>query len=273
MPIKKTFRRYAKKAGRYLKKRYFKGKGYRRPNIYRMYRDVNTLRSLINAEKKKYEVSSSVDDVGVSAVAAFRGNTSGHNIFGIRPDPNKGTNNNQRVGNSIRWCSSHLHFRFSQQDNAINPVTVNIYVIREVGKPSSNIGNLVGDFFEPNKFIQNLNTGNPVIYDNSCPRQQEHFKNFRIVAFRRVYLPMDSVGGSEYFKDVKIGLKWKKGNHLKFQDDGTLTCNQHFILMTANTGNKDDTFDTTLNGNGMAPGNTLSGARFLYNFSHYYIDN
>lgn len=269
--VKRYVRRVVRKGGRMLKKRYFKGKGYRRPNIVRIAKDVNTLRSLINSEKKRLEVSSSSDSVGSSAVGAFRGNTSGHNIFGITPTPAKGTQNNQRVGNSIRWCSSHLHFRFAQQDNTINPITVNIYVVKEVGKPSSNIGALIDDFFTPNRFIQLLNTGSPIIYDNSCPRNQEFFKNFKVVAFRKVFMPMDSSDGSEYFKDVKIGLRWNTGNHIKYTDNNEVATNQHFIIMTANVGNKDLTSSTTLVGNGTSTPQT--GARFLYNFTHYYIDN
>ncbi|WP_445772221.1 hypothetical protein, partial [Rheinheimera sp.] len=56
----KSTRKYAKrqvaKAGKFAKKRYFKGKGYSRPKVTQMAKDINTLKHLLNVEKKTHLV-------------------------------------------------------------------------------------------------------------------------------------------------------------------------------------------------------------------------
>lgn len=58
-----------KRVGRYLKRRYFKGKGFRNPKIGRIVRDVCYLKSVINVEKKYKDT--------VSAGTAFPSATGG----------------------------------------------------------------------------------------------------------------------------------------------------------------------------------------------------
>ncbi|WP_445779358.1 hypothetical protein, partial [Shewanella sp.] len=56
----KSTRKYAKRqvarAGKFAKKRYFKGKGYRKPKITQIISDVNKLKHLLNVEKKTHLV-------------------------------------------------------------------------------------------------------------------------------------------------------------------------------------------------------------------------
>ena len=76
-------RRYAKKAKKVAKRRYFKGGKYRKPNIVNMAKDMSMLRGMLNSEKKQYTVSTGSSWYKVGQVD---GNNSGHYIVGFSPN-------------------------------------------------------------------------------------------------------------------------------------------------------------------------------------------
>ena len=52
MALKKYVRKGLRNAGRVVKRRYFKGKGYNNPKVNQMAKDIMFLKNTINAEKK-----------------------------------------------------------------------------------------------------------------------------------------------------------------------------------------------------------------------------
>ena len=48
----KSAKRFTKKLKKNLKRRYFKGQGYKNPKLVQIARDVMTMKSLLNVEKK-----------------------------------------------------------------------------------------------------------------------------------------------------------------------------------------------------------------------------
>ena len=51
--FKNTARKYGRNVRRNVKKRYFKGKGYKNPKLIQMAKDVNMIKGMLNTEKKK----------------------------------------------------------------------------------------------------------------------------------------------------------------------------------------------------------------------------
>jgi len=88
-----------KKASRAVKKqlknRYFNKNGALSSS--RIFKDVAKLKMMINAEKKRYEIS-----VNGVAFAQLNGNAAGLYALDITPIPAVGSNFNQRSGSSIK---------------------------------------------------------------------------------------------------------------------------------------------------------------------------
>ena len=112
MAYKKFIKRVAKKAGRMIKKRYFKGKGYSRPKIGQMVKDVQFLKSIVNAEKHKQVYASTTETNYVGQVNA---NSSGHWALDVTPNLTQGVGTSNRIGSSIKWHSSNWRFLFKQR--------------------------------------------------------------------------------------------------------------------------------------------------------------
>lgn len=124
MAYKKFVKRVVKRAGRALKKRYFKGKGYGNPNVGQIASDVMMLKKLVNAEKKHTTIQ--VNGIGLGQVNV---NAAGFYAVDLTPVPSAGVSEIQRTGTSIKLVSSHMRFQFIGQTNAINRTKVKILLI------------------------------------------------------------------------------------------------------------------------------------------------
>uniref|UniRef100_UPI0040470C31 hypothetical protein n=4 Tax=Pseudomonadati TaxID=3379134 RepID=UPI0040470C31 len=128
----KSTRKYAKrtvaKAGKFAKKRYFKGKGYSRPKITAMVSDINKLKHLLNVEKKIFlreertpivmgltmentKTTSSIEGEGIYAQrdnVLYSGAYCNTNIIGT---PTRGTGDGQLIGDRAKIVSYHMDYR------------------------------------------------------------------------------------------------------------------------------------------------------------------
>lgn len=77
----------------------------------------------------------------------------------------------------------------------------------------------ISDFLDPNEFIKSNTSSNYLVYDTMSRRNQDNYKNFRVLARRSIYLKNDDTTDETTVKNVTIPLKFKSGNHMKF--DGT----------------------------------------------------
>jgi hypothetical protein len=82
MPFKRM-KAIARKVGRVVKKRYFKGKGYGNPKLGRMTKDIMFLKGIVNAEKKRITISQTAQ-IGPAQVFA---NSNGNIVTDITPIP------------------------------------------------------------------------------------------------------------------------------------------------------------------------------------------
>lgn len=266
MAYKKLVKKVAKKAGRAIKKRYFRGKGFSKPNVGRMAKDVMMLKKMINAEKKTYadKLSSSI------SVGQVGGNTSGHQIIDVTPLPAQGTTSVTRNGNSIKLNSAYYEFYFVKQSSATQASKMIIEFWKVPGEPYTateiSNGTAIADLFTPNEYVTGAN-----IYDMVSSRRQDTFKNFKKVYSRQVYFPANQISGVTTTKLVKIPLKY--GHHIKFASDGSTTVSTGQILCTIRMENGNKSTSTANTFGNIAVNGINTGVTLNYSFLSYFVDN
>lgn len=261
MAIKKYARKVARKVGKAVKARYFKGKGYSRPKLSTMVRDINTLKTMLNSEKKRIELNGR--NLGVGQLANATG--SGHYLLDITPNPSQGVGFNNKTGNSIKLHSSHFDFQFSGQANTASAIRLKIQVVKVIGQPFTTMSDVMGRFVLSNNFI----TGG-TIYDINSNRDPDYFKNFRVLKTMYTTLPADQTGTDTPVKQVSMGIKYRNFHIRNNDNDPTLSMGQIFILITADRGNIGGTASTVTGAPVLGP---ATGATYAYNIVHYFYDN
>lgn len=258
-----NYKRVAKKVFRKARgaviKRYF-NKGYQ-PKVQRIIKDVAMLKSMVNAEKKRINVT----QTSYQTVAQVNANNSGHYLLDLTPQPAQGVGYNQKTGNSFKWHSSFLTFQFSGQSNNISGLRMKIEVVKVVGQPFSNMQDVMGKYINATNFLSGT------IYDINSKRDPDYYKNFRVIARRYVHLLPDQITGDIPVRYFDFGFKLKD-HHVKVDDNGpTVSQGQVFLLITADSGNGNSTTASTTTGAPITAAAT--GAVFLYDHTHYYYDN
>lgn len=264
MAIKKYVKGVAKKVGRIARKRYApKGK----MNYNRMAKDVMYLKSVLNPEKKTFQLTNT--DQGIGQVA---GNVSAYYAADITPIPSQGTTSITRNGNSIRLHSSYFKFQFQQQSATTSKIDFKIMVIQVNGNPWGSPGGLaVPAMFNPNSFILN-GVSNAGIIDYNSDRNTSTFSTFRILRTKNFTLPENQIASQTMIRNVSFGMKYKS-HHVKFQADGsnTIQGGQIILLILANNGNASTGTASTLSGTQSTAVNT--GALLQQDITHYFYDN
>lgn len=261
MAFRKYARKVGKKVGRAIKGRYFKGKGFGKPKLATMARDINLLRSMVNSEKKRINLTNRNMNMGQVANATG----SGHWLLDITPNPTQGTGFQNKTGSSIKLHSTHFDFQFAGQSSTISGMKIKIEIIKVVGQPWSNVQDIMGKYILPNNFI----TG-ATVYDMSSPRDPDYFRNYVVVARKYVYLPADQMTGDVPLKQISMGIKYKNHHVRNNDNDPTLSQGQLLMLITADRGNG-GTVASTATGVAITAPNT--GATFGYDITHYFYDN
>lgn len=244
----KKVRRFAKRVVRAgvaaAKKRYVKKGG---PNVKNIYKDVMTLKRLMNVEKKRF-------DVAITTPVSF-GATAGAGLTGlyavnITPLIPQGAGGAQRNGLSVKLVSGCMDIQFGQSTNTNNQVKIRYWIVcrpdNANGATATSISQML---LEANPFS--------TVIDYHSSRDPENFKNLRVIKRGTATLIPDSIAGQISYVQFKIPLKFK--HHLKFQTDATTSSqtNNFYFIVTADTG------DAV----------ALTGGNVLYNMRWYYTDN
>jgi len=268
MPLKyKKFKRIARRGLRNVRRRYYrKNKGV---NVMQIMKDVKTIRSMLNSEKKnKNFAPTTVYNVG-QIYADSSSVLSGHQVVELTATdyvPASGASQNQRTGASIRVCSHILRMQFWHQTTTAGPRSLQIYIIRTMGDANF----AINEFLNQNTFI--ANSGGVNTYDTNSRRNQDFYKQFRVIARKSLYIKNDETSGELVVKNLTIPLKFKTGNHIKFiGDTQTVSDGRTFLLILANAGNSGP---NTPSGYGYIPTKTHStGINFSFTNDYYYYDN
>jgi hypothetical protein len=260
-------RRIVRRGARTVRRRYYRKKtGF---NVAQIARDVALVKTMLNSEKKhKPYAPEAVYTVGqIFSDGTTTG--SGHTILELTNTnhvPSSGSDADQRTGASIRVCSHVLRMQFWHQSGTAGPRSLNIYIVRTQGDMSF----AVSEFVNPNTFISNNGGGN--IYDNNSRRNQDFFKQFRILARKTLYIKNDDVSNEMVVKNLIIPMKFKTGNHIKFAGNtNTVSNGRTWLFITANAGNEGTGTPTAYT---YIPTQTqFTGINFSYTNDFYYYDN
>lgn len=255
--FKKTLKYVKGKA----KKRYVKKTGGLK--IGKMYKDVMTMKKMLNAEKKHL-----TSDIENALVGQVSGNASGHYIIDVSPVPNQGTGFSNRIGQSIKQVSSYYVFQFQRQVGISAPAAQRIKVqfVYVVGQPYGTVSNALGPFIKANPFVDG-----GTIYDYHSERRPEYFKDFRVLRTKTIYFPENNQANQVITKTVKIGLKMPENFHVKWQGNTTTQAvGQVFMLITADNGNMAGSV-STLDDIPITAAST--GTTFDWYVTHYWYDN
>lgn len=261
MALKKYAKRAAKKVGRVVKKRYFKGKGYSRPNLSSMVRDLALVKRSLNVEKK-YIISSVTANTDVGQVNA-NNTTAGQQIFDITPAITQGVGYNQMTGNSVKMVSMALFGQVKQQSATRHPMRLKITLFSVTGTPQNVVT------IRDNAWLYETNPISTCV-DYNSQRNINTFKDYKIIATKYVYLMPDPVSGELIIKDFKFLMKMN--HHLKWRDNTTsLTNGQLALCVTSDSGNSSTTTASTLSSIPILATNT--GATIQFYTKIYYVDN
>lgn len=257
--VKKFIKKVAKKVRGKVIKRYFK-KGYA-PKMQTIMKDVAMLKGLVNVEKKRYEVNQTTTQI----VGQCDVNNSGHFLVDVTPQPSQGVGYDNKTGNSFKLVGSHFDFQFSGQASNISGARLKIQFIQVPGLPYGTVSDIMGKFIQPNGFI----TGGTV-YDINSARDQDYFRDFKVICTKYVTLAPDNITGQINFKQISMGFK--KQMHIRTDNNSaTLSSGQIIMLITADRGNRAQNTASTLTG--VSETGTNTGVKFNYKYVHYFVDN
>ena len=222
-------KKFLKKVGRAIRRRYLpkgkKGKTSWGKGLKNLSKDVMLLKSMVNAEKQRFDIFSSDNSQLLSQVNI---NNSGHYCQDITPTPSQGSGVGQRKGASIKVHSCYLKAQIQQMSATSSPISGRVYIIKVEGTPVSTAV-AAGEFLEPNAWLAAQNPGT-VILDTHCQRNQDYFKDYKVIASRRFYIKNDNISGQTMIKDINIPIRFKS-HHVKFVGDTTTIANGQLIAL------------------------------------------
>lgn len=247
---------YAKKAKKMGRKPLRKGARRPRTAVKKLSADVRLLKRKVAGEKKTFTdgliVATPVGQCNVNANSAWTQD--------MTPRPPSGTGYSERVGRSIKLVSMSVQYQISQQVNCINPMNIEIYIVRIVGTPVT--ANVAYDNFK----VVNPITG---VKDSMSTRDLNYFKDYRVLKKINVYLKQDQISGGQSIVTGRVNMKLNQ--YINFDEDTTtVTDGQLCMFAYASTGNSGATNSTLPN---VINQNYASGAVIQTYTKFWYEDN
>ena len=276
MAWKKTARQVEKKVfgtGGF-KRRYGIGKGKGGIKLATIAKDLEMVKSRLNAEKKeKREV-----EITDGTVGQVNGDLNGYWFQDITPILGQGTGADERVGNSLKMTGCNLNFQFMGQKNALTgrKVKIGLYRVRDPGLgPTTSSNDVTADLFDSNPL-----TG---LFDFNAAKAYRNSKNDGIACIREktVYLPKVELlnrGGSDtanqdFEKAYKtLNFPVKLNDLLRYEQDNDNLPNgfRYVILVRADCGNT-SAVQSNIQNIPVVTGD--SGVTFRMGQRWWYVDN
>lgn len=253
--VKKLVRSGARAAGRALKKRYVSRGGLR---VGRIAKDVQFLKSIINAEKKRVVFSTTT-----SLVGQVSGNSTGAYSVDMTPIPAEGVTLSTRNGSSIKLSSTWFRFQFYGMANTAQKIKGKIWIVQVMGTPQT-ASTALGQMF---------NTSMSGVIDYNSNFDPDYRGQYKILRCKPFTIQSDSVSGLTQIQDVTFGIRYNrgKGHHVRYNDDTTTLSNgQLLIFITADSGN---TNGVTASTQPVPITGVNTGLVFNQYHINYYFDN
>lgn len=243
-----------RKAGRLIKKRYFKPTGMKQ-----LVRDVALVKSVINAEKKiiEYSYTNYIGQCNINADTGWWAQD-------ITPTPAQGNAQNQRSGASIKLTSTVIRAQFVQMTQLNTDLRFKVFVIKTVGQPNVIDATAVSKFLKADVIS--------TMTDFNSNRNPDYFRDFVVVSTKVFKIVNDSATSQNQIRDIQLNLKHISHHVRTSGDSQTLVASgQLWLLIVSDTGNTNTVSPSTLTN--VANKATATGSQFFMNVKHFYYDN
>ena len=257
---KSYFRKLANKGKKVAKKRYLTKKGL--PKMGRIMKDVQRLKKMVNAEKKRYDFSTQDGDGYV--LGQVQGNTENARVINISPSMPVGAQNGQRIGNSVKMHSAFIRLQFVGQVALVSQQRHRFDVWYTDNQEDLSPGTILPKLFQANEFNG--------LFDYNSTRNQAYFTQYTRVCTRSITIASEDIANEVMIKDFAIPLKLTK--HLKWNDaiTGRPTTGCYFITVRSDSGNGSATTPCTLTRT--LPNKAVNTGSFMnISVAEYYYDN
>ena len=262
MVFKKAFRAGKK----FVKKRYNVGgkRKLKNANTGAIVADVMKLMSMVNAEKKIYQLSLQTQYVGQVNV-----NSTGAICLDVTPMMGEGADQFQRNGISIKLHSQLWQFQISTEVFAQIANRVHIEFWYNTGTVLSQ-ATLLTNVYDPSIFSG--------VIDMTSTRNSDHFGEYRLLRKHTAVLKEQSIAGAISNSTFQIPIKFNrgKGHHIRYTGIGSTNYltdvqnGQIFMIIRADNGNASGTTASTLPVN---PTGASTGAKCVFANKTWYYDN
>jgi len=278
MGMYKKAKALGRKAVKAVKKRYMAKPGGRKSTggvrVAKMARDIMYLKSVLNPEKKRFELNTNTVNL-VGQLNAITGSVSdGRYFIDATPTPTQGVTYNTRNGASIKLHSSMWHFQFSQEVSTVADVRLCIELFSIKGETYTGF-NFFNERYSANPFIRNSISGlSADIRDINSQLNPDNFMKGQLVARRWVTIKADTVSSVKNTVDLKMPIKYNKGqgHHIRFdKDTQTVESGQLYLVIRADRGNIGSVAASNLTGVPDVGPNT--GIQMVWNRVDYFYDN
>lgn len=260
-------RRVAKKAGGAIKRRYYNKKTGL--NVKQIVKDVNTLKKMVNAEKKHFGPLITAD---TRLLGQVNGNVGGSTIFGAVPQDAmvQGNGRSQRSGNSVKAHAFNYDFQITAQANQKNISYITLELYRVPNQvfgyaTTTEINTLLSQLYVPNKWL-----GDGITHiDGTCSRNPDYFRDFRLVRKKVIRVAPDTQSNT-WIKTFRIGYK-PRNLHQRYNDSNTFLDGQ--LIWVARCSNGNSNISTTSTLTGVAEAGVGTGFSIMCAIDMYYYDN
>lgn len=217
---------------RAVKSRYGIGKN-RKLNTKNIVGDVMKLMTMVNAEKKIYQLP--LQNLLVGQVS---GNLTGTECFDCTPMMAQGADQFQRNGISLKLHSQLWQLQIFQQANAntANKFHIEFWYNNGMTRDQATI---LTDIYDPSIFSG--------VVDMTSTRNADHFKDYTKFYSRSYSIQADQLSGALTSRTFTIPIKFNKGKgrHIRYTGAGStnyltdVQAGQIVCIMRADNGNKD----------------------------------
>jgi len=214
-PYKKPF----KKATKALKKRYFKGKGYKNPKLMQMASDMLMLKDMVNAEKEVYDALT-LQGQNVDLSTPY---------FDKIVNVSEGTGHGARDGESLKLHGYRWNLRVMQQASVTNKIQAKIWLVKFIGPR--------GTTPSVSTFLRSDFDGNYSVYSE---RNEDWYGSYQIVAYSGLMtVPQDNVSGQTQFTTKRLYGRFKGKTHQRYSSTGqdSLLTDQMYVIVVVSGGN------------------------------------
>lgn len=200
-----------------------KGRGYK--NRMNLYKEVQAIKKMVNAEKKN------ADTISTTTVnfAEKNGAASGGNCFDIMPTISQGNTEDQRNGDSLKVCSAVFQFEVSTNSfNTTQATRYKIYIIRQPTNPVSTATAYI-NLLEPNAFSS--------VIDYNSNRDYEHYKDFIVMKTINGYLKQNTNDSANQVQKNQHKVAMKCNYHVRYEKGTTTILNNPiYAVVVADSG-------------------------------------